>query len=413
MPAAARGADIMGRHPESDDAGLRGSMRARPLRRPATIAALALGGILLAPLGLQPPGGDARASNPMVRRGRADAPATERSRATRSVESDVSLSGVSPSAYHGTPRSACTDCHVSGSGDGAAPRGRTMLRLEPVNLLCLDCHDGTPGIPDVLGADINGLRERSGGYFDALGSDNPRGHDLLESSDALAASALCSGCHGAQPRSQLACVDCHDPHGNGNPRHLRSAATSAETPAYGLFNPPGLTGLAKYERENVAYGTLNSERLREVSSLCVDCHHGFSGVLYTGSGPGRHHVRHPSYDSEHGAQNSIAQGAHRESTDPAHWIRGVGSGFNGTTRVPFVVNGAIDFTGASRIDPGSNGVFCLSCHKAHGSGSAFGLTWPIRHGRIDRTGCDQCHAIKSLPDDSPSLAADTPPTATR
>jgi hypothetical protein len=84
-------------------------------------------------------------------------------------------------------------------------------------------------------------------------------------------------------------------------------------------------------------------------------------------------------------------GAGDGGANPAHWEAGVGSGFS-TTRLRFVVSGAADFTAAAVVDARSNGVFCLTCHKAHGSDEAFGMTWPLGDG-YRAPGCDQCHAM--------------------
>ena len=78
--------------------------------------------------------------------------------------------------YHYGSKLVCSDCHVmhysqshgynaDGSGDfapagEAGPYGK-LLRND-VTDLCLTCHDNHAGIPDVMGADVNGLAERSG-----------------------------------------------------------------------------------------------------------------------------------------------------------------------------------------------------------------------------------------------------------
>ena len=75
---------------------------------------------------------------------------------------------------------------------------------------------------------------------------------------------------------------------------------------------------------------------------------------------------------------------------------GIGSGFYTTPRLRFVVSGATDFASAKVVDAQTNGVLCLSCHQAHGSDQAFGVTWTLQNGYA-APGCDQCHKIADVP----------------
>jgi hypothetical protein len=247
-----------------------------------------------------------------------------------------------------------------------------------------------------MSADINGLAERSGGFFAPLDTGSPRGHELTRTAPRASAGSGCeqggaSAGSIASRHDGLTCVDCHDPHGNDNPRNLRLPSATGASPALGLLVSPDARGLDRYERRNVRYGTLGSDELREVSALCLDCHRDVAGSA--GPGAGDHHTKHPSYDSQSGNTNTIAQAAAHAGAAGGHWMGGNGSGFEGTDRVPFVVPGATDFAGASVVDPARNSVFCLSCHKAHGSGAAFGLTWTSAARGIGPRGCDQCHGL--------------------
>ncbi len=376
--------------------------------RSAVLPTLALG--LFLALGTAPAARAAPRQGPLVPSGAGGIHTDRAPRVRRSADgsggSILNLAGEMP--YHNGPTLRCADCHVMHASmqhnyaGGTGPEhgtsgfphdfqsGPKLLKYPDPLDVCLACHDDVAGIPDVVGADVNGLVERSGGYFDQPEAQNPRGHDLGRGLPGGGGWGYCSRCHFGGTQQQVTCIDCHAQHGNGNPRNLQWISNPAATPPLGLFNPVGMSGLAKYERANVAYGTLDTADLREPTNMCLDCHHVFSGASYNDPDGNGIHSLHPSYDSEREDPNNIAQGAAAGTTDPAHWLAGTGSGFEGTERLRFVVSGATDFASASVVDPNTNGVFCLTCHKAHGSQSAFGLIWNVS-GQIDRVGCDQCH----------------------
>ena len=300
----------------------------------------------------------------------------------------VTLAGIGesePAVYHYGPTLVCSDCHVM----HGLPTGEAfpmLLRRDSALALCLLCHDGVPGIPDVVGPDTNDLAQRAAGAFADPGVWNPNGHNL-----GVGADDVCLLCHtgGDMLAVEVTCVDCHNPHGNGRPRNLQWASWPAGTPQLGLFINPGATGLDRYEAAEITYGTDGTDALREVTNICLDCHHVFSGEWYTGPNPEGSYYRHPVSESERNVACPIAQGVADGGSDPLHWLNGVGAGFD-VPRLRFVGNPATNYAQASVVS-GANNVFCLTCHRAHGSEFPFSLAWPPNPGGVGPGGCDQCH----------------------
>ena len=317
---------------------------------------------------------------------------------------------ASPLPFHNSGTLVCGMCHIMHASEqhahdsafapdpyGAFPRsylpGKKLLKADDPVALCLGCHDGVPGAPDVVGADVNGLTERSAGMFELPGVDNPRGHKLDYNIPHGSDWDLCMRCHfgGTFATATVSCIDCHNPHGNRKVRNLQWASYPGGEPDFGLYVNPGVGGIAKYERANVAYGTDDGITVREVTNMCLDCHHVVSGTYTDPKGNGIHNL-HPTYDSERGTPNHISQGDADHTTDGAHWEGGTGDGFIGTARLRYVTRGATDYNNALAIDASTNGVLCLSCHNAHGSDRAFGLRWDPAIGPGGK-GCNHCHNI--------------------
>ena len=317
--------------------------------------------------------------------------------------------------YHVGGNLLCSDCHsvhfseshgFSGGtvsttgvpdGDwlGATGPNKYLLKAPSPTELCLACHDGQTFAPDVVTTDSYGVSQRPAGYFDGLESPNYKGHKISrDPNSGLGSSDLCSRCHfaGSMATAAVQCVDCHNPHGNASYRNLWWASAPGSEPPILASIRSGATGKARYEAANVAYpAPSGSSSWAEVTNMCIDCHHTFFAPWYTDNGgsPGGFspYHRHPGLNSESGGSYPINRTtAH---TDAANWVAG-GVGFT-IPRLPFAVAGATDFASASAV-AGTNQVFCLTCHQAHGSENPFGLRWD--YGSRSATGldgCRQCH----------------------
>jgi hypothetical protein len=237
----------------------------------------------------------------------------------------------------------------------------------------LNCHDNKPGIPDVVGVDINNPNERydgterAGGQFSDLGTTNWKGHSLP----------------GQGPNAVEGCTACHDPHGNAYYCDLKSLDGSPEGPI--AFVNPAATGLEQYRRVNIGY-------VRNISEMCGRCHEcAMPASMLAPTGGGRYQ-RHPNSTS----QMVITIDGTR--TSASHWVSGIGSGFvvhgERVPRLPFAVRNATSYFAATTVTA-NNEVICLSCHKAHGSSNAFGMQWSYGtgDGLTSSSGCNQCHNV--------------------
>lgn len=306
-------------------------------------------------------------------------------------------------AFHGKGL-ICEKCHVMHYSEDGTPLPADegpfehLLIKERSTELCLTCHDGKVDVPDVMGQDdANGLTERAAGFFASVNVENEYGHNLQ--AGKIGASALCSSCHsgGSFSTAKMGCTDCHDPHGkdvndslNYSYRNLQWASNPDTSPMFKAFVKPDVTGLQTYEQKNVGYPAPDTKTSdwREVSNICFDCHHVFGDDGYTRNSKGAI-IRHPSTDSQRGIREKISK-AGLAQTDIEHWQNGTGTGFT-IARVPFIVPGATDYaeatTVASKTGKIANEVFCLTCHKAHGSAYKASLRW----SPDSSLGCQQCH----------------------
>jgi hypothetical protein len=200
-------------------------------------------GILL--VAIEPQVGAAATGASAVHPGRGAGPAQAAARIPSFLFRDTAA------RHHNPGELTCADCHVP-HGQTAAARGpgsagteatpETIAASNPAFLresdpvaLCLSCHDGNASIPDAVGEDVNGLADRSAGFFGSPDLPDGRGHRLGNGLGLRSAGAgPRDRCYEAGGRTgTVACTDCHDPHGNDVSRNLQGASDPEATPRWG------------------------------------------------------------------------------------------------------------------------------------------------------------------------------------
>jgi predicted CXXCH cytochrome family protein len=326
--------------------------------------------------------------------------------------------GARAGDYHVGATLVCADCHTMhaslGHGlDGTpapgppvapAPGGpQTYLLKAAGNDLCLACHDGRTDAPDVYGDQALASVRAAGG----LNRTGDTGAWAEGNGHTLGSGDVAPGGTWRAPAG-LACIDCHDKHGNGSYRNLRpdrgGAAGAAQVDVTYAVGGPGPASTMAVEAQaplgdpathyaagNVRYGTAGGKTL---SDWCAGCHasvHGAPGNLPVGGSPvgdtpslaGDEWLEHPT--------GGVTMGAARTNgrVDATHWWLTSGAGAP-RSRVPVVAPG-----GAVPAD--DNQPFCGSCHKAHGSTHRGGLIYDDDRTTTPEDGarpldtCQQCH----------------------
>lgn len=338
----------------------------------------------------------------------------------------VMATGPSASAgdYHSGLTLRCADCHVmhysqlhgySSTGGGPflnpLPGGpyHYLLRGE-INDLCLACHDEASFAPDVLGSNGgNGPSDvRLGGFLNRVGGTGNEftGHTLDSTATAPGSNPAWSNPNG------LNCIDCHHQHGRGGYyRNLQGQAGNAA--AFGdtavTYNAAtiGTNDLMMdvFERQAATYdeGAVDwnepDQSASAIASFCGGCHTNFHGAVGgpeiggTASGGGfAEFIRHPSAGVNIG---DVGGGHSRLSTYATAATN------NNAVKV---MSASGDWSGVTAdVTP-----TCITCHKAHGNGNAFGLIYRKggpNGGTITENGstngsrlehlCGQCHGQAS------------------
>jgi Doubled CXXCH motif (Paired_CXXCH_1) len=258
----------------------------------------------------------------------------------------------------------CSDCHTMHNSKGGLPMRYDaiagpvvrLLRAESATAVCLACHRGdrpTSRAPAVM-APSNW--DPPGGGFPADLSD-PAHHAHAISADPLLPPL-------GDTAVPMTCLTCHEAHGNDAYRNLRASPSgtgrSSKAPVVRQVKAAGTAPPAEvYSRANVRY-------VSDMTAWCLDCHNRL----------GTDHAAGDPLLQAHPWDRPIFGSA---KADYAWW-----SGVT-TNRVP--VQNSLGVPAPNENDQ----VFCLSCHKAHGSPNdaafinADDATWSST--------CQQCHNV--------------------
>lgn len=253
----------------------------------------------------------------------------------------------------------CSDCHTmhnSSRGqpmryDEAVPAAPLLLRSATTTSLCLSCHGGqNASAPKVSGSTLGD--PPAGGFPADLADPDHLAHNL----DGLTVTPPA----GDTP-VQMTCTACHDPHGSANYRNLRPSPSgtgrAASVPVIGVQKPATGGPEQVYTRANVVY-------VSGLSTWCLDCHDTYEAQS-------SHPWDRPIYGSW--------------ATDYAWWSTGT---FNPRAPVQSPLYVATDT--APAVPSQDDEVFCLSCHKAHGS-TLYKATLDFGDSSDPTSLCNQCH----------------------
>ena len=298
-----------------------------------------------------------------------------------------------------TGADSCAGCHRAHTAQASK-----LLTIGPTQSdFCFSCHDGTGAETDVVDGELDGTTYgmlgaglRGGGFVRAVMDPDVTGNvtSRLVTSTHTADGTTAGTIWGSGPVNatadygitvDLACGDCHNPHGNGNYRILRGNPDGMESE--GTLPPvdvPNESGTPTYE---ITYNSGNGtgQYYRDVSYVpddldewCSQCHTRYAA----GAGGGNTHSGDAVFSFRH--NTDISGGCVR--CHVAHGTTAIMGAYSSAVNLPDPMatsGGAYD----SRLLSARNRKVCTQCHQPSGESMGHG-------GSGDD--CTACHATDTL-----------------
>ncbi len=301
----------------------------------------------------------------------------------------------------------CSGCHTMHNSQqnasmGGSPTAR-LLKATTTEGLCLSCHDtagsqyttysatvpavkGTPAGTPAAGnfTDLDGVNDA------AATANSGKGHNL-----GAGALASITPAGGVAITTGFTCNNCHDPHGVSTDsatvsafRNLKFTPTGSGGGGPAVINAgpaEGTLASAVYPETSYYYGKVTGgAAISNLSQWCGTCHDAFYGDANTNvASP---YVRHST---------SNPTTYHRlSSVDSANYLAvAEASRFPAEDTSTSLSANSGNVTNKAAGNEAPDGVFCLSCHKAHATANADGVRWAYNAASQTSpgSGCQQCH----------------------
>lgn len=286
---------------------------------------------------------------------------------------------------------ACNICHVMHADEIGIFGDNPLLTESNSSDLCLGCHATSLG--SVLGMDpLAPPPERGPGNFVFLLEDNlndgpggmtnpisgdAAGHNLNAPGYGLAVDATyITSPGGSFPASQMKCTSCHDPHGNASYRFLRGPGN--DEGSGGIYSNPApdavgldlVAGAPESNANHVAYRS-------GMGMWCGNCHGDYIRNRHRVLSTFRH-SGNSAFKQGHINQYNLYNG----SLDPTGGIYATAY----LATVPFEDTGSS--TNSMAGPTGVSRVFCLSCHRAHGSSGPSSGRWDFNVQSLGQDGVE-------------------------